>query len=187
MRRTQRVGAHRATGRSHWPRWAILLVALAVAVVLAAGGLFALDTLRPRAVEPPPTTTAPPEVVSDPAAIDPGIDASITVLDATGEPDFAAGVGQALADAGWDVVATAGSAEPSEQTVVWFDAEELAPIARGLAEQLGVGIVQLSDGRLSGTPITIVVAPDAVGTAPSVEPRVDEDLVHTPATETLAP
>ncbi|WP_347754348.1 LytR C-terminal domain-containing protein [Agrococcus sp. ProA11] len=185
MSRTLRVGAHRSSATRRWPRWAILLGALAAAIVLAAIGLFALDALRPREVVTAEPTQ--PAVVTDPSAIDPALDASITVLDGSGEPAFAAGVGQALADAGWDVVATAGSTETSETTVVWFDDEALAPIARGLAVQLGVGTEQQSDGRLSGTPITIVVAPDAVNTAPSAEPRDDGDVDHAPVTETPAP
>lgn len=185
MRRSHRVGAHRSTARGGWPRWGILLAALAAAIVLTAVGLFALDTLRPREVVPAETAAA--ETVTDPAAIDPALDASITVLDASPEPNLAAGIGQALSDAGWDVVATATSWEQGERTVVWFDSEELAPVARGLAAQLGVGEVQLSEGRLSGTPITIVVAADAVGVAPSVEPRDDGELEHAPMGETPAP
>lgn len=185
MSRTQRVGAHRSSATRRWPRWGILLGALAAAIVLAAVGLFALDALRPREVVP--TETAQPPVVTDPTAIDPALDASITVLDGSGESGFAAGVGQALADGGWDVVATAGSTEGSGGTVVWFEDEALAPVARGLVAQLGVGMEQQSEGRLSGTPITIVVGPDAVGTAPSEEPRDDGDLVHAPVTETPAP
>lgn len=181
MSRRQRVGVHRSSSTSRWPRWAILLAALALAIVLAAVGLFALDMLRPRAPEPAPTQA--PETISDPSAVDPTLDASITVLDTSGEDGFAAGVGQALADAGWQVVATAGSSEPSETTIVWFDSEELAPVARGLAEQLGAGQALLSDGRLSGTPITIVLGPDALGTAPSAPPRDDGELTHSPTPE----
>lgn len=181
MSRSQRVGAHRSSSTGGWPRWVILLAALAVAIVLAAVGLFALDMLRPRA--PEPTATQSPETIADPRAIDPSLDASITVLDASGRQGFAAGVGQALADAGWQVIATAGSSEPSETTVVWFDSEELAPIARGLVQQLGAGEALLSDGRLSGTPITIVLAPDALDTAPSAEPRDDGELTHSPTPE----
>lgn len=185
MTRTQRVGAHRSSATKRWPRWAILLGALAAAIVLAAVGLFALDALRPREVVP--TEPPPPPVVTDPTAIDPALDASITVLDGSGERGFAAGVGQALADAGWNVVATAASTETSETTVVWYDDEALAPVARGLAAELGVGVEEQSDGRLSGTPITIVVAPDALGTAPSAEPRDDGELEHEPVQETTAP
>ncbi len=183
MSRPQRVGAHRSVSTDRWPRWAILLAALAAAIVLAAIGLFALDTLRPQA--PVPMETAAPEGITDPAAIDPALDASITVLDASGEHSFAAGVGQALADQGWDVIATGGSSQASETTVVWFDSEELAPVARGLAEVLGAGEAQLSDGRLSGTPITIVLGPDAIGTAPSVEPREEGELEHSPTPSAL--
>ena len=121
MKRTQRVGAHRSTSASGWPRWAILLAALAVTIVLIAVGLFALDMMRPQAPAPSPTTA--PETITDPSAIDPSLDASITVLDASGERSFAAGVGQALADEGWTVIATGGSTEPADTTIVWFDAD----------------------------------------------------------------
>ncbi|WP_405215987.1 LytR C-terminal domain-containing protein [Agrococcus sp. Ld7] len=184
MTRTHRVGAHRSSSTKRWPRWAILLGALATVIVLTAVGLFVLDALRPREVVP--TEPPPPPLVTDPSAIDPALDASITVLDGSGQGGFGAGVGQALADAGWNVVATAGSTEGSE-TVVWYDDEALAPVARGLAAQLGVGTEEQSDGRLSGTPITIVVAPDALGVAPSAEPRDDGELEHEPVTETPAP
>jgi hypothetical protein len=182
MRPTQRVGAHRSTSSGGWPRWAILLAGLAAAIVLAAGGLFALDMLRPQA--PPPAETQAPEAIDDPAAIDPSLDASITVLNSSGEREFAAAVGQALADEGWDVIATSVST-PSDTTVVWFDSEDLGPVARGLVARLGVGEAQLSEGRLSGTPITIVLGPDAVGTAPSVEPH--ESMLPDPSQTVPAP
>lgn len=178
MKRPQRVGAHRAVSSDSWPRWAILLAALAVAIVLAAIGLFALDTLRPRAVDPEPTVEA--EAVTDPRTLDPALDASITVLDDDGEHTFAAGVGQALTDAGWDVIATGGSSDEADATVVWFDSEELAPVARGLVEVLGTGEARLSDGRLSGTPITIVLGADATATAPSAEPSEGGDVDRSP-------
>lgn len=181
MSRSHRVGVHRSPSSSGWPRWAILLAGLAVAIVLAAAGLFALDMLRPRA--PAPTEMQQLETVTDPGAVDPSLDAAITVLDSSGEHDFAAGVGQALADTGWEVIATAGSSEPSESTIVWFDSEALAPVARGLVEQLGAGQAQLSEGRLSGTPITIVLGPDALETAPSTEPREDGEVAHSPTPE----
>lgn len=178
MSRPHRVGAHRSASTRSWPRWAILLGALAVAVVLTAAGLFALDRLRPQA--PVPTETAP-AVVTDPSQIDPALDASITVLDEDGDDHaFAAGVGQALADAGWPVVATGGSTGGDDRTVVWFDAPELEPVARGIAQQLGVGQALQSDGRVSGTPITVVLGTDAVGTAPSTEPDVDSEVSRAP-------
>ena len=76
--------------------------------------------------------------------------------------------------------ARSGSTEPADTTIVWFDAEELAPVARGLVERLGAGEARLSDGRVAGTPITIVLGPDAVGTAPSTEPRDDGEMTHSP-------
>jgi|GEM_PF-3227633 len=179
MSRTHRVGAHRSTGDTRWPRWAILLAALAVAVVLTAVGLFLLDRLRIEPV-PEPVATEEPLVIADPSQIDPTIDASITVLDGTGERGVAAGAGQALSDAGWSVVATASATEVGDRTVVWFDAPALEPIARGLAQQLGVGQALQSDGRISGSPITIVLGTDAPGTVPSVAPSEDGDVDHAP-------
>jgi hypothetical protein len=181
MSRTQRVGAHRSTATPRAPRWVILLCALAAVVVLTAIGLFLLDRLRPQTT--PTATVAPgqPQVIADPSQIDPSLDASITVLDQSGEHSFAAGVGQALADAGWDVLATGGSiGGEADRTVVWFDAPELAPVARGLAQGLGVGEARQSDGRIAGTPITIVLGSDAVGTAPSAEPEMGGAVTHSP-------
>jgi LytR cell envelope-related transcriptional attenuator len=175
---THRVGAHRSGSVTSWPRWAILLGALAVSIVLTAVGLFLLDRLR---VEPVPVpTTAQPSVVADPGQIDPALDASITVLDGTGQPAVAAGVGQALSDAGWDVVATASATEVGDRTVVWFDEPALEPIARGLVQQLGVGEARQSDGRISGSPITIVLGTDAPGAVPSTEPSDDGEIEHSP-------
>ncbi len=176
---TQRVGAHRSTGDSRWPRWAILLAALAVAVVLTAVGLFLLDRLRIEPV-PEPVATQEAEVITDPSQIDPGLEASITVLDGTGERAVAAGTGQALSDAGWTVVATASATEVVDRTVVWFDDPALEPIARGLVQQLGVGQALQSDGRISGSPITIVLGTDAPGTVPSAAPSDDGDVEHSP-------
>lgn len=176
---THRVGAHRSTSVTRWPRWAILLGALAVAVVLTAIGLFLLDRLRVEPV-PEPVATEQPLVIADPAQIDPGIDASITVLDSTGERAVAAGAGQALSDAGWTVITTASASERTDRTVVWFDDPALEPIARGLVQQLGVGEARQSDGRVSGSPITIVLGTDAPGTVPSVAPSLDGEVDHSP-------
>jgi hypothetical protein len=177
---TQRVGAHRSTGDPRWPRWAILLAALAVAIVLTAVGLFLLDRLRVEPIPEAVLTEAAEDVVSDPSQIDAGTDASITVLDGTGEQAVAAGAGQALDDAGWTVVATASATEVGDRTVVWFDDPALEPIARGLVQQLGVGEARQSDGRISGSPITIVLGTDAPGTVPSAAPSDDGDVEHSP-------
>lgn len=184
-RRSQRVGVHRSTSTSRWPRWAILLAALAITIVLVAAGLFALEMLRPQA--PPPAPTEQPEVVTDPSAIDPSLDASITVLDSAGDHSLAAGVGQALLDEGWQVIASGGSTEQNPVTIVWFDTEELAPAARGIAERLGAAEARLSEGRISGTPITIVLGPDAAETAPSVAPSEDSDVTQAPTPTPEAP
>jgi hypothetical protein len=181
MSRSQRVGAHRSSSSRRTPRWVILLGALAATIVLIAVGLFLLDRLRPQSAPSAPVASGAPEVVSDPGQIDPGIDASITVLDQSGEHELAAGVGQALADAGWDVRATGGSTGGDiARTVVWYDDESLAAVARGLAQGLGVGEARLSDGRLTGTPITIVLGDDAVGTAPSADPQEGGAVTHSP-------
>ena len=181
MSRTPRVGAHRSTATPRAPRWVILLCALAAAVVLTAVGLFVLDRLRPQAAAPTTIASEHPQVVSGPSRIDPSLDASITVLDQSGEHSFAAGVGQALSDAGWNVLATGGSTGgEAGSTVIWFDAPELEPIARGLAQALGVGEARQSDGRVAGTPITIVLGADAVGTAPSVGPETGGAVTHSP-------
>lgn len=176
---THRVGAHRSGSVTRWPRWAILLGALAVTVVLTAVGLFLLDRLRVEPV-PEPVATEEPLVIADPAQIDPDIDASITVLDGSGERAIAAGAGQALSDAGWTVITTASATQIGDRTVVWFDDPALEPIARGLVQQLGVGEARQSDGRVSGSPITIVLGTDAPGTVPSAEPRDDGEVSHDP-------
>ena len=179
QRTTHRVGAHRSGSVTRWPRWAILLCALGVTVVLTAIGLFLLDRLRVEPV-PEPVASEVPLVIADPAQIDPDVDASITVLDGTGERAIAAGAGQALSDAGWTVTTTASATQVGDRTVVWFDDPALEPIARGLVQQLGVGEARQSDGRVSGSPITIVLGTDAPGTVPSVEPRDDGDVSHAP-------
>jgi hypothetical protein len=178
MSRTQRVGAHRSSSSRRTPRWVIALCALGATIVLIAVGLFLLDRLRPQSA---PVASDAAEVVSDPGQVDPGVDASITVLDQSGEHELAAGVAQALADAGWDVLASGGSTGGDvARTVVWYDDESIGPIARGLAQGLGVGEARLSDGRVTGTPITIVLGADAPGTVPSAEPREGGSVSHSP-------
>jgi hypothetical protein len=177
MSPSQRVGAHRSVSRRRMPRWMILLGALVAVVLLTVAGLFLLDRLRPQLQAAP--SQGAEEVVSDPGLVDPSLDASVTVLDQSGEPGLAAGVGQALSDAGWTVVATgSGTGGDAANTIVWYDAEALAPVARGLAQGLGVGEARLSDGRLSGTPITIVLGTDAVGAVPSTSPDPDGEVDH---------
>lgn len=177
----QRVGAHRAPAERGWPWWAIALAAVAAVVLLTAAGVFALELARPRATAPTTPVETAQAAITDPAQIDPALDASISVLDASGEPGLAAGVGQALADAGWDVAATGGSTEQGEATVVWYDSPELEPVALGIVGALGVGEAQPSAGRISGSPITIVLGADAPGSVPSVAPSDDGDITSSPA------
>lgn len=175
MSPTRRVGVHRSPARRRMPRWVILLGALGAVVLLTVAGLFLLDRLRPQLQAS--ATQGAEEVVTDPSQVDPALDASITVLDQSGGAELAAGVGQALSDGGWSVIATGtGTGGDAATTVVWYDGEALATVARGLAQGLGVGEARLSDGRLSGTPITIVLGTDAVGVAPSVAPDPDSEF-----------
>lgn len=182
--RLTKVGAHRApTGAARgWVRFAWAALASGVLVV---AGLFALDRLDadvPLAdgagwsssqADPPedipldePEEQIPdePEEVRplDPSALDPELELTLSVLNGTEVAGLAGRAADALADVGWPDASRANADESGvEQTVVYYSDPELEAVALGLAQELGVGELAVSD-VYPGVSVTIVIGSDYV-------------------------
>jgi len=166
-----RVGAHRAAlrpGRG-WISfaWAALATGLLVAL-----GVYWLAVVSDRvsidipvfqgapSETPTPTPTPTAEPVTDPAAIDPGRNMSITVLNGSPTSGLQKTAGDSLLDAGWPVGSVAAaSARDVEKTLVYYSDPANEDVARGLVLALGVGDIRLSDAFL-GAPVTVVLGAD---------------------------
>jgi len=168
-----RVGAHRAPKKRGGGWIAFAWAALATGL-LVVGGLFGLSriddnisfdlpgvaapTEEPVTPDPIATPTATP--LTDPAAIDPAREITITVLNGSADPAVLDQAADALAAAGWPVGGrAAASAADVTTTIVYYSNPADEDIARGLSEALGVGEVQESTAFL-GAPITVVVGSD---------------------------
>lgn len=167
-----RVGAHRAPARRGlgWIRfgWAVLATA-----VLVVAGLFGLSLMNPNfkldlpfaggpSQSAGPTFSATPtaEAVTDPTKVDPKLNLSISVLNASKSDGAQDKAGDAIKAAGWPDPARANATVRSEKTtVVYYSSSAFEGIARGMVVLLGVGAIQLSDAY-PGAPVTIVLGDD---------------------------
>ncbi|GHD52401.1 LytR family transcriptional regulator [Mycetocola manganoxydans] len=168
----RRVGAHRApvpAGRG----WFLFLWAGLATLLLVGAGILGLtllgdrvnfvETPRPAATAPAPTET--PVAV---ATIDP--DSMVTVLNGTTTRGLATRAIEKLNSAGWTQSITPGSASATdvEKTTVYYEDPSQEGAARGLAEGLGIGSIQLStqfqipvdDGEEPLLQLTVVLGSD---------------------------
>lgn len=171
----KRVGAHRAPVRPGRGWFVFLWAALATVVLVAAGilGLTLLgdrvtfvDSSTPSATEPAQTDT--PAAV---ATIDP--DSMVTVLNGTDTRGLATEAIEELNEAGWTQSITPGNASATdvETTTVYYEDPTQEGAARGLAEALGVGSIQLStqfqipvgEGEDPVLQLTVVLGADYAG------------------------
>lgn len=144
----KRVGAHRAPVRPG-RGWVLFLWSAVAVLVLVVGGIVALNLLGDRisfvdtstpAASTPVSTETPTAVPT----IDP--DSMVTVLNGTGTRGLATSAIEKLNAAGWTQSITPGSASASdvETTTVYYEDPSQEGAARGLAEGLGIGNIQLS-------------------------------------------
>lgn len=173
-----RVGAHRGP-RSHRRAWVTFAWAALASGVLVLAGIFTLSLVDPRfaiqlpwagTAEPTDTETdgpAPTEatVITDPGTVDPALDLSISILNASPTAGAQTTADDQLTALGWPVAsALPASADDIETTTIYYRSSDYQAIARGLAQVLGVGALQLSDAY-PGAPVTIVLGADYAPTA----------------------
>ncbi len=171
-RNLHRVGAHRAPARPGrgWVSFAWAALATGVLVLAGMVGLSALNGTGPfdlpifaseetAVPEPDPQETMPP--VTDPAAVDPELDLTITVLNGSPTDGLQDAVGDLLAQQKWPVGARSNAAERNvEETLVYYNAREYEGIARGVLQAIGSdGEAVFSDVYL-GAPVTVVLGAD---------------------------
>lgn len=165
-----RVGAHRAPPR-RGRGWIAVGWAVLASAALVAAGLYGLSRLLPDfsidlpdfseptdapVVDPLPTA----EPVTDPATVDPALGLSISILNGsptTGQQNVA---GDALEAAGWpETVRARAATDDVATTTIFYQSSAFEGVARGIAQQLGVGDVVLSDAYL-GAPVTVLLGAD---------------------------
>jgi hypothetical protein len=169
-----RLGAHRAPAKRGrgWVNFAWAALATGVLIV---GGLYGLSLVNPAisfeipvlagdGAEPDVTTTPEPEVlpITDPGLVDPELDLSISVFNASPTDNQQVTAAQQIALAEWPEPATAvASARDQEATVIYYNGASYEPIALGLAQLLGTDPANIrnSDAYL-GAWVTIVLGAD---------------------------
>ena len=174
-----RVGAHRAEKRpgSGWVFFA--WAALATGVLVGAGVIYlgvandsfqfvnpsSSSTAEAGAAETDTATSTPTPSASesvapltDPSQVDPEV-TTVTVLNGTATAGLAGAASDRLETEGW-VVGTQGNASErvSTSTVYYSSAADEA-VALGLAQQLGISDVELTDA-FPGASVTIVLGAD---------------------------
>lgn len=160
-----RVGAHRATAtRRRWVPWvsvagssAILVVgALAVTSVIDARLNFEIPVIG---VTPSPTETAAAAVAPSELTAEELELVTITVLNANGTTGIDATAATTLQAAGWPLPSYADAAEQSGLSgVIYGDAADEG-IARGIADELGIGPITKSS-QYPGARITVILGSD---------------------------
>ncbi|WP_430591411.1 LytR C-terminal domain-containing protein [Humidisolicoccus flavus] len=172
VEKRSRVGVHRAPKTSKRRGLFTFLAALAATVVLTVIGLAIVNSWQMNGIDFATPGADDPEVtaVTDPSTIDPALGITISVLNGSTDAALADGVAAALSNGGWQVLATATSDVQVEATTIYYTDVSQEPYARGVAEAMGIGEVQLSDAVISGSPISVIVGEDAIGVAASAEP-----------------
>ncbi|MET4051728.1 hypothetical protein ABID81_001072 [Frigoribacterium sp. PvP054] len=173
-----RVGAHRAVKRPGGGWIAFAWAALATGVLVGAGVVYlgvandsfqfvnpsSSSTAEAGAAETDTATSTPTPSASesvapltDPSQVDPAV--TVTVLNGTATAGLAGAASERLEAEGW-VVGTQGNASErvSTSTVYYSSAADEA-VALGLAQQLGIADVELTDA-FPGASVTIVLGAD---------------------------
>lgn len=171
-------GVHRAP-RSAWSRWWPFLVVLVLAPVLAFavvnymardGNLPSLPgtSTSPEAQEDTPSDTAtegetPTDTETTPAdepvAPAPVMDTPVVVLNAASIGGLAAAQAEKLTTAGFTAVTTGNTEATTDDSVVYYAAEDQKVTAELVAQTLGLGAPTLSPAD-AGTAISVVLVSD---------------------------
>jgi hypothetical protein len=144
----KRVGAHRAPARPG-RGWFVFLWAALATIIIVAAGILGLTLLGDRVNFVDRTTTAAtePAPVETPVAVATiDSDSMVTVLNGTATKGLATEAIEDLNAAGWTQSITPGNASATdvETTTVYYEDPSQEGAARGLAEALGLGSIQLS-------------------------------------------
>lgn len=169
-----RVGAHRAP-RSRSRGWIAFAWAALATGALVVGGLYGLSLISDRVnfelpgfgtAEPMPTPTESPsptpsvEPITDPALAQLPAGFVITVLNGTEVDGLGAAARDLVAAPGWPVGTVTSAAQTDlTETVIFYNDPTLEGVALGMAQLLGIGVVELSDA-FPGAPVTIVLGAD---------------------------
>jgi hypothetical protein len=165
---TARHGVHRSPRRSgaRWVSFAWGALATGVLVVLGLGALIVTsDSISLNdftALIPAPAVSAN---ATTKATVAPTVDPATTVnvLNATSTMGLATETGVKLTAAGWKVGTKSNAASPEAKTMIYYVSPQLEGAARGVAQSLGAGTIQLSDAfAQSVAGITLVLGADYV-------------------------
>ncbi|MDA3147657.1 LytR C-terminal domain-containing protein [Leucobacter sp. UCMA 4100] len=163
VKRTSRVGAHRAVERPGSPG-AWVLVSTLIALILTAVGIL-LYTLIPSSVsfveQLGPDAKAPAPVAAE---IDP--ETTVAVLNGTDIADLAFAVDTAIGAEGWGTTTFAGNAEDRNVKIsaVFYSDEASEGLAKGLGEKLGgISYYQNASFVTEGSQLTVLLGADYSG------------------------
>jgi len=167
-RDTARHGVHRAPRRkgAGWISFAWgalatgILVTAGMAVLIASSDTISLKDFESIIAAPSATPTASAKATVAPT-VDPAT--TVNVLNATSTAGLATQVGTKLTTAGWKVGTKSNSSTPETKTVIYYVQPSLEGAAKGVAQSLGAGTIQLSDLFVqSNAGITVVLGSDYV-------------------------
>ncbi|MFZ7087543.1 LytR C-terminal domain-containing protein [Curtobacterium sp. RRHDQ10] len=168
-----RVGAHRGLPR-RGRGWILFAWAALATGVLVGGGAVVLGVLNDSiqftgngagssavasgSASAPASASATPEPTAGPSAQASGI--TLTVLNGTNTGGLAATGTATLENAGWQVASDGNaSTKGAPSTIVYYQSDDQAAIARGIVVTLGVGSVQKSTA-FPNSDVTVVLGAD---------------------------
>jgi hypothetical protein len=168
-----RVGAHRGLPR-RGRGWILFAWAALATGVLVGGGALGLGVLNDSiqfsggtggssgsasaSASAPASATATAEPTADPSAQ--ASDLTITVLNGTTTAGLAATGTATLENAGWQIDSDGNaSTKGATSTIVYYQSDDQAAIARGIVKTLGVGSVQKS-AAFPNADVTVVLGAD---------------------------
>lgn len=160
--RSDRVGAHRITGRVR-RFWRYALVALVACAVLVTAGILWVNSVGGGSSLPTEQPAAPPQAQIQPQ-LDP--EATVAVLNGTVTPNLAAGVDEVITGNSWGQIIFSGEAAASDveiSAVFYADpADEAAALALA-AELGGVSIYESQNYLEYGVRLVVLLGADYAG------------------------
>ena len=189
VKRTSRVGAHRAVERIGSPG-AWILVSTLITLILTATGVL-IYTLQPGSVSFMDQLRGGggglPGVIDRPAEAEIGPDTTVVVLNGTTIDGLAFTVDEAITEEGWGSTVFAGNADENDVQIsaVFYADEADEGLARGLGEKLGgISFYQNPNYSTYDNQLTVLIGADyngpglAEAQAQATGPDVDEPVAQ---------
>ncbi len=181
-RQSGRVGVHRIAGRVR-RGWRYVLAGAIATAVLLAGGIVWANSVGGGTNEPVAQGPAQPQDSRVTPELDPS--ASVAVLNGTPTPNLAAGVDQVITQNGWGAIAFSDDAASRDVQIsaVFYAVPEDEAAAAGLAAQLGGVSTYQSDGYGEyGVRLVVLLGADYGGPGKDEAAAITAALAGSPET-----